>query len=240
MRDKGLGGRSYNDYNVSNMRERKRAQVLMTEKSSSVAPSPRRRRRKEARPSEIIEAGLQEFALRGFSATRLEDVARRAGIAKGTIYLYFPDKETLLLAVVQSRVAPVLDQIGGYIDGYHGPTRALLEQALRIVHAKLVTSEFRPIMRIIIGEGENFPALTDLYYRESVAKGRALIERIIARGLARGEIRPGPAADLPLVVMAPAIMSSIWQMTFQKHAPIAPEAFLAAHLDLIFEGILAR
>lgn len=202
------------------------------------AAPPARRRRKEARPAEIIEAGMQEFALRGFAGTRLEDVARRAGIAKGTIYLYFRDKESLFMAAVQEKVAPAIGEIAGFVDTFPGPTRELFKLVIPVLHQRLVQSDLHTILRILIGEGSNFPGLTALYYRETVLRGRELLERIVARGRARGEIRDGAAADLPLVIMAPAIMSAIWQMTFTREAPIPPEQFLAAHLDLITEGLL--
>jgi AcrR family transcriptional regulator len=199
-----------------------------------------RRRRKEARPAELIEAGLQEFALRGFAVTRMEDIAKRAGVAKGTIYRYFTDKEALFLAAMRARMGPVFEQIEAFIAGFPGTTRELLTLVFRMAHEQLVNSNLRVLMRVIIAEGENFPALTEHYYTESVAKGRALMGRIIARGVARGEVRQGAAADLPLVIMAPAIMAAVWRMTFDKHAPIPAEAFLAAHLDLVFDGVLKR
>jgi len=197
-----------------------------------------RRRRKEARPAELIAAGLQEFAVHGFAATRLDDVARRAGVVKGTIYRYFPDKEALFLAAVRSRVTPVFDEIAGFVDAFPGTTRDLLKLIFEIIHRQLVGSDLRVLVRIIIAEGERFPALTELYYRETVSKGRALLERIVARGIARGEVREGAAARLPIVIIAPAIMAAIWRMTFDRHAPISGEAFLAAHMDLVFNGLL--
>lgn len=209
-----------------------------TPASTPAARPPSRRRRKEARPAELIEAGLREFAARGYAATRLEDVARRAGVSKGTIYRYFDDKEALFLAAVRSRVRPVLDGIEGAVDAFPGSTRDLLTLVVNAVHRELVDSDLRVLIRIIIAEGQSFPELTDLYYRDAVSKGRALLERIVARGLARGEVRPGAAAELPIVVMAPAIMAALWRMTFQPHAPIPPEAFLAAHLDLVLKGLL--
>jgi AcrR family transcriptional regulator len=217
----------------------------MTEKSFGAdpavterpGPSPRRRR-KEARPVELIEAGLQEFASHGFAAARMNDVARRAGVVKGTIYRYFPDKESLFLAAVRSRVTPVFDEISAFVDAFPGSTRDLLRLVFETIHRQLVASDLRVLVRIIIAEGERFPALTELYYRETISKGRALLERIVARGIARGEVREGAAADLPLVLIAPAVMAAIWRMTFERHAPISGEAFLAAHLDLVFNGLL--
>lgn len=200
--------------------------------------APPRRRRKEARPAELVAAGLAEFARHGYAATRLEDVARRAGVAKGTIYRYFADKEALFLAAVRTEVAPVFDEVVGLVDAYPGTTRDLLGLLIGAVHRQLVGSELRVLMRVIIAEGERFPALTEHYYAETVSKGRALLERIVARGLSRGEVRPGAAADLPLVVVAPAIMAALWRMTFDRHAHIDAEAFLAAHLDLVCDGLL--
>lgn len=199
---------------------------------------PPRRRRKEARPAELIEAGLLEFAAHGFAAARLEDVARRAGVVKGTIYRYFPDKEALFLAAVRSRVTPVFDEIAGFVDAFQGTTRDLLTLMIQTIHRQVVGSDLRVLVRIIIAEGERFPALTELYYRETISKGRSLLARIVARGIARGEVREGAAADLPIVIIAPAIMAAIWRMTFDRHAPIPGEAFLAAHLDLVFNGLL--
>jgi AcrR family transcriptional regulator len=197
-----------------------------------------RRRRKEARPAELIDAGLQEFAQHGFAATRLDDVARRAGVAKGTIYRYFSDKEALFLAAVQSRVTPVFDQISGFVDVFPGTTRDLLTLIFETIHRQLARSDLPVLIRVIIAEGPRFPALTEHYHREIIAKGRALLERIVARGLARGEVREGAAAALPMVIFAPAIMAAIWRTTFDRHAPVSGEAFLAAHLDLVFHGLL--
>lgn len=196
------------------------------------------RRRKEARPTELIDAGLKEFALHGFAGARLEDVARRAGVVKGTIYRYFSDKEALFLAAVRSEITPVFDEIAGFVDAFPGSTRELLQLIIEAIHRQLVNSDLRVLVRIIIAEGERFPVLTELYYRETISKGRALLEQIVARGIERGEVRMGATADLPLVIVAPAIMAAIWRMTFERHAPISSEAFLAAHIDLVLNGLL--
>jgi len=209
----------------------------MQDNSAEPERTPRRRR-KEARPAELIEAGLQEFAQHGFAATRLDDVARRAGVAKGTIYRYFSDKEALFLAAVQSRVLPIFDQITGFVDLFPGTTRELLTLIFETLHRQLARSDLPVLVRVIIAEGPRFPALTEHYYREVIAKGRALLERIVARGIARGEVREGAVSHLPMVIFAPAIMAAIWRTTFDRHAPISTEAFLAAHLDLVFNGLL--
>lgn len=212
--------------------------TLTNELRSSVEAGPRRRRRKDARPGELIEASLQEFALHGFAGARLEDVAARAGVVKGTIYRYFADKESLFLAAVQSRITPVFDEILAAVDVFPGTTRELLQFILEAVHRQIVNSDLRVLMRIVVGEGERFPALTELYYREIISKGRTLLQRIVARGLARGEVRDGPVSKLPEVIIAPALMAAIWRMNFNRHAPISGETFLDAHLDLVCNGLL--
>jgi AcrR family transcriptional regulator len=181
---------------------------------------------------------LQEFARNGFAGTRLDDVARRAGVAKGTIYLYFADKEALFMAAARSRVRPVIEEMAGFVDSYPGSTRELLRLMFEALHRQLVESDLKVLIRIIVAEGDRFPALTGHYYEEVIAKGRELLERVISRGLGRGEVRAGAAADLPIVLVAPVIMAAIWRLSFERHAPITPQAFLAAHCDLVFNGLL--
>jgi AcrR family transcriptional regulator len=196
-----------------------------------------RQRRKAARPAELIEAGLAEFALNGFAGTRLEDVARRAGVSKGTIYRYFADKEALFLAAVQSRATPVREQIESFVDSFPGSTRELMGLVLALMYREMIDRDLKTLMRIIIGEGGRFPALAELYHREMIVKGRALLARILARGIARGEVRESAATALPIVVMGPAIMAAVWKMTFDALDPVPTESFMRAHLDLL-EGVL--
>jgi AcrR family transcriptional regulator len=209
--------------------------LVRADEEPSRAP---RRRRKDARPAEIVEAGLAEFAEKGFAATRLDDVARRAGVAKGTIYLYFADKEALFTAAVQSLAGPVIGGLEAHVDAFEGPTAAILEAIIRTVYARMIDAELRPLLRIMIAEGGRFPALPALYHREVLSRALPLLERVIARGVARGEVRAGAAADLPMVLMAPAIMAAVWKLTFEPVEPVATERFLAAHLDLIRNGLL--
>lgn len=208
---------------------------------NETVPAPKRRqRRKDARPAELIEAGLREFAEKGFAGTRLEDVARRAGVSKATIYLYFADKEALFLAAVRSRVAPVLLQVEDAVDHFPGSTRMLLELLLRTVYAQLVDSDLRGLMRIIVSEGRHFPQLIEHHHRESITIGRRLLAKIIERGVARGEFRPGPVTKVPLVVVAPAITASLWKITFDHLDPLPMDDYIEAHVDLIMNGLLTR
>lgn len=208
--------------------------------NGSAAPGLKRKqrqRRKDARPGEIIEAGLLEFAERGFAATRLEDVAGRAGIVKGTIYRYFDSKDALFEAALKSRITPVFDDIRPLIDTFQGTTRDLLRMVVSQAYRELFGTDLSVLMRIVITEGSRFPAISELYYRESIAKGRAMIRAIVERGLARGEVRHGAITELPEVVFAPAIMAIVWQTTFNRFEAISTDAFLAAHLDLILNGL---
>jgi AcrR family transcriptional regulator len=200
-------------------------------------PSRPRRRRKEARPAEIIDAGLQEFALHGFAATRMEDVAARAGIAKGTIYRYFEDKETLFIAAIRSRLFIFSGSIQEQIDSFPGHSSDLLRLLFTHIHQTMDDPEVRVLEQIFLSEGARFPVLTELYHREVLSHGRALLARVVARGVARGEFREGPATSLPMVLIAPALLAVFWKMNFQRHETISPEAFLQAHLDLVLHGI---
>ncbi len=197
------------------------------------------KRRKAARPGEIMEAGLQEFALNGMAATRLEDIARRAGIAKGTIYRYFDSKEELFIAVVRSRVVLSLDQVEELVGAFPGDTKHLLRLVLTEIYRKFAGSEISAIMRILIVEGKRFPTLVELYHREVISKGVAVLSLIINRGIERGEVRDGPAAREPRLIMAPTIMAVLWGLTFSAQGPIDIETYLEAHIDMILYGLSA-
>ncbi len=196
----------------------------------------KRKRRKEARPAELIEAAFLEFAANGYDGARLEDVAKRAGVVKGTIYRYFDDKEALFLAVVQSRVPTILDPNDTLISSFPGTTRELLTHLLHFMYGKLVDSDIRVLMRIIISEGNKFPELIELYHREAVSKGLSLLERVVARGVARGEVKPHHAPLLHMTIIAPVMMAAIWRMTFDSQQRVETEDFIEAHLDALFNA----
>ena len=203
--------------------------------------SPRpRRRRKEARPAEILQAALQEFARNGLAATRLEDIARRAGIAKGTIYRYFDSKEELFIAVIRSRIVLSLDDFNQMINQFPGPTDALLRLVLTGIYREFVGTDIAALMRILISEGQRFPGLVDLYYDEVISIGVSMLSHIIQRGLERGEFRDSEAAREPRLIMAPAIMAALWRLTFNSQDPLSVDDFLNAHIDLVLHGLNSR
>ena len=197
-----------------------------------------RTRRKDARPDEIRAAALALFAERGFAATRLDDVARRAGIAKGTIYLYFPTKEDLFRALVRQDLLPNLAALEKAAAAHPGPAPARLRDLLATMAARM-DAPTAAIPRLILAESGNFPALARFYAEEVVARGLALITRVIAAGVAAGEFRPvDPAAVAPLAV-APLVMALLWRGSVGRHVADTqgPEALLATHLDLLLRGL---
>lgn len=196
-----------------------------------------RKRRKEARPSEILEAGFREFSEKGFDGTRLDRVAARAGVAKGTIYLYFNSKEELFKAAVHSRIIPVVDNLDKLIETSPESTDRLLKMMLEMMYQKIADPDVRIIIKIIIAEGDRFPELTEFYYNEFISKIVTVLEKIIDRGVERKELKISPAAKLPQVLIAPAIMAVIWQITFAPYKTISLDQFLEAHIDLIMNGL---
>lgn len=192
-----------------------------------------RRRRKAQRPPEIIEAAFVEFASHGFARTKLVDIAERAGIAKGTIYRYFNSKEALFEAVLSSRFEPALAQIG--LITQHSEIRSadLLREILVMLHRQVMQSDLPVLMRILIGEGHQFPRLTEFYHRKSITRIKALINKVIQRGISAGEFSAGPATDEVLVLVAPAIVAGIWRTSFDAYEHLDAEKVMHAHIDLV-------
>jgi AcrR family transcriptional regulator len=187
-----------------------------------------------------VDAALALFAEKGFAAARLDEVAARAGIAKGTIYLYFDSKEALFEAVVRARVLPVLDEAGTVAAAYQGSTAELLRALLKKLYAELVGSDLKQILRLLVAEAGRAPHLAAFYHREVLSRGKGLLGAVLRRGVERGEFRRAPALDMPEVVMGPAIMAAVWTLVFQAHAPLDLDAFFEAHVDLALNGLLRR
>jgi AcrR family transcriptional regulator len=199
---------------------------------STRTPSTRVARAAERRAA-IIAAGLDEFTARGFAATRLDDVAKRAGVAKGTIYLHFKDKEALFQELVRTALVPVIGNLmAAPADG--GSVRDVLERFAETFVREVAQTKRGDIVRLIMAEGARFPSLADFYFREVVSRGLAGMRKLIEFGIARGEIRNPRLADFPQIVVAPAMVAVMWQGLFGRHAPLDAMAMLKVHLDLIF------
>ena len=210
----------------------------VTDTATSPARPRPRQARKEARTAEIIAAGLREFARHGFEGARLDRIAEAANIAKGTVYLYFKSKDDLFAAAVEERVVTILDETVADFSTFEGTTEEILRFVIRETYDKLVKTEAIAIMHILISEGHRFPALVELYHTLAIKKGTALLQAIIDRGLARGEIRPNAAAKIPDLIIAPAVFFAINQRVFAKIHPLDLDDFIDGHIDLVLHGVL--
>jgi len=196
------------------------------------APSTRAAKAAERRAA-IVAAALDEFTARGFAATRLDDVARRAGVAKGTIYLHFADKEALFQELLRSAIVPLVAQLMGP-PAAGVSARAMLEGFAETFVREVVTTRRGDILRLIMAEGARFPSLAEFHYRNVVEPGLAGLRRMIAYGVERGEIRHPALVQFPQLAVAPALLAVIWQGLFGRLAPLDVQTMLRAHIDLIF------
>jgi len=176
---------------------------------------------------------MDEFIARGYAATRLDDVAKRAGVAKGTIYLHFEDKETLFQELVRTALLPLIGRLATPPPAGRS-VRSALEGFAETFAQEVVSTRRGDIVRLIVAEGARFPSVADFYYREVVSRGLAGMRALIDLGIARGEIREQGLARFPQIVVAPAIVAVIWQGLFGRHAPLDAADMLRVHLDLIF------
>jgi AcrR family transcriptional regulator len=195
-------------------------------------PSGRAARAAERRQA-IIDAALDEFIARGFTATRLDDVAKRAGVAKGTIYLHFKDKESMFEELIRTALVPLIGRLHAP-PAMGGSVRDVIERFARMFIQEVANTRRGDIVRLIVAEGPRFPAIADFYFREVVSRGLAGMRGLIELGVARGEIKQKDLARFPQLMVAPAIVAVIWQSLFSRHAPLDADEMFRVHLDLIF------
>jgi AcrR family transcriptional regulator len=200
--------------------------------SAPLAKSNRAERAAERRQA-IIDAAMEEFIARGFAATRLDDIAKRAGVAKGTIYLHFKDKESMFEELIRTAIVPLVGRVQGP-PPTSGTVRDLVEAFALNFIKEVATTRRGDIVRLIVAEGPRFPAIADFYYREVVSKGLAGMRAMIELGINRGEIKNASLAKFPQIMVAPAMIAVIWQSLFEKHAPLDAVEMFRTHLDLIF------
>ena len=216
--------------------DRRRAGKAVTAQALESAPTKtptNRAERTAERRAAIIEAALDEFIARGFTATRLDDIARRAGVAKGTIYLHFKDKESMFEELIRTALVPMIGRLHAP-PPIGGSVREAIEGFAQNFIREVATTRRGDIVRLIVAEGPRFPAVADFYYREVVSRGLAGMRALIELGIARGEIRQKDLARFPQILVAPALIAVIWQSLFGKHAPLDAAEMFRVHLDLIF------
>jgi AcrR family transcriptional regulator len=204
------------------------------------APEQRWTRRKQARPAEILDAALKVFAAKGFAAARMDDIARAAGVTKGTIYLYFENKEAVFKSLVRAEIGGALAMVTANIAAMEGPVSALLRLMLTTMAGLLIDSDKVAIPKIVIAESANFPWLAEFYRFEMIERGLGLMTGLIQRGIDSGEFRADIAPQhIARLVIAPALFSAIWRVTFGHldPEPYDYRALIAAHLDILFRGL---
>jgi AcrR family transcriptional regulator len=202
------------------------------------------RRRKEARPSEILDAALDCFAEHGFAATRLDDVAHRAGITKGTLYLYFPNKEELFKAVVAQALVPNLERGEALLseaDKRVAEPRSAAALLAQLMHgwAELARLPAGAIPKIVVSEAGNFPDLARFYREQVVDRGMSLLSRVLQFGIGRGEFRAVELDDTVRCIFAPLLLAMLWRHSLGRHEPTGfdPDSLCETNLQLLLNGL---
>jgi AcrR family transcriptional regulator len=196
-------------------------------------------RRKDARPAEVLEAALDVFFEKGFAAARLEDIAARAGVSKGTIYLYFESKDDVFEALVRSIPMPNVEQLRALAADKTIPADKMLRRALTFMGGILRDDRMIKFPRLIIGEGGRFPRLAESYKREVISRGIAIIGAIIERGIEEGRFHNVDPQHAAFGAISPLLFTAIWRTTFERFdsTPLDAQAFVTQHIDTFLRGI---
>ncbi len=202
---------------------------------------PRWERRKDARPQELLAAALDLFVERGYASTRLEDVARRAGVSKGTLYLYFTNKEELFKAVVRENIVPALGEAEDIISTFDGHSADLMRRVILGWWERLGATKASGIIKLVMAEAGNFPDLALFYQEEVINRSTTMIASMFERALARGEFRPIAVPVMTQVLVAPMLMLITWKHSIGpcSQGDLDPLVFLDAFLDMALNGLLA-
>jgi AcrR family transcriptional regulator len=202
-----------------------------------------RRRRKEARPQELLDAALELFVEKGFSATRAEEVALRAGVSKGTLYLYFTSKEDLLKAVIAQHLSERIAQGAAMAADFSGDAVTLLREILTNWWTQLYDSPAAGVFKLVITEVRNFPEIAEYYQREVVARAHELLGGVVREGIARGEFRNVDVDGAVHSLVFPLIMLCLHKHSLGACLPCQPEInghlFIHQHINLLLDGLCA-
>jgi AcrR family transcriptional regulator len=198
-------------------------------------PQPRsgaREQRSAARREAILSAALDEFSARGFEAARLDDVAKRAGVAKGTIYLYFRDKESLFQELIRAMLMPLIGTIEA-LDAADVPMSVLSDRIVDIFVREVYETRRKDVIRLMISEGRRFPKLAEFYYREVLSRIIAAVRALLRRAAARGEV-PEALAEFPQIIAAPGLVAIIWSGLFERFEPLDVRKMMKAYFEMLF------
>jgi AcrR family transcriptional regulator len=202
------------------------------------APATPRRRRKDARPAELMAAALDLFVEKGFAATRLDDVAARAGVSKGTLYLYFDSKEALFKAVVEQGIVPLLLVAEQQMEGFTGSSAELLRRLIVGWWQQIGGTRLAGLIKLIIAEACNFPELAQYYHDRVIVRGRGVLSTVLQRGMTSGEFRSLNVESAIDVIFAPLLMLVVWRSSLCNCGrEIDPDVFLQTHFDLLIHGL---
>jgi AcrR family transcriptional regulator len=201
-------------------------------------PEKKSRRRKDARPEEIISAAIGVFAEKGFGATSIGDIAKRADIARSTVYLYFADKDALIRTAFQERIGSMFSEQGGLLQQMDMPFETVMRRLLFAVYKRLGDTENLVLFRILMAEGNQLPELVKFYHQTIMQNAEKVLRAVIAQGIAQGAVRPEVADYDPKVLVAPTILAGIWQLTFEQVAPLDLDKYINSHLEILMKGIL--
>ena len=215
----------------------------MKNSSSTPSPVPARQRRKQARPMELLDAALDLFVERGFAATRSEDVAARAGVSKGTLYLYYPSKEELLKAVISHNVVNQIAEGSEIIRRFEGNSAELLAMVLLLWWERIGDTRASGIIKLMTSEVRNFPEVAQFYVDEVVTPSNQMLAQVIQRGIDRGEFR---AVNVPEVVHA--LVGPLIFLVLNKHSLgacsisflLQPRLVITALIDMVLNGLVPR
>jgi AcrR family transcriptional regulator len=203
-----------------------------------------RQRRKEARPQELLDAALELFVEKGFAATRTEEVALRAGVSKGTLYLYYPSKEELLKAVIRDRLSSEIEAGALEVRQHAGSNGALLRNLLSQWWMRVVDSPASGVFKLVITEVRNFPDIAEVYLREVIEPGQRLIGTVLERGIASGEFRAVNVEAAVHSLVLPMVMLCLHKHSLGVCVPeeslIEPREFIQQHIDLVVRGLEVR
>ena len=195
-------------------------------------PKPRFRRRKEDRPQEITAAALHAFAEKGYAATRVDDVAKKAGVSKGLLYLYFKTKEDLFKAVIRSFVVPRIDALRDVIDNADMSSEEFLRGPFLEFVKTLPGSPISILVRLMISEGPKHPDLLQFYWDNVISRGLGAINELLERGIQNGEFRRSVVTELPHLFVMPVMFSVIFKLLFEKQCPDT-DKLIETQVDLL-------
>lgn len=202
-------------------------------KAASSNESGARAKRAAERRDAILHAALDEFAASGYAAARLDDVAKRAGVAKGTIYLYFADKETLFRELIHMELTPV---VGALIHAAQAdvPVRLFTEQLIEVFVREVYETRRRDVIRLIITEGPRFPTIAEFYYRDVLAPVLKAVRALMRRAIERGELKSDVLVRFPQLIPSPAIVAIFWNGLFDRFEPLDVRELMRAHFNILF------